>query len=143
MHFGLFSRGEESCGLYYHIYRQIFPRQSRRIFLGKNLDRLSIDNNMVFIKRDLFWISPVHRIVFEKIRKSFSIGKIVDGHYRKLVLIECGPEKCTPDAAKPIDCDVHRRNITLPIKKTLDYLPALHSKRQKKEKYHHYANYNK
>src|ERR1700736_5453805 len=103
----LLSIGEQPGRLHHNVDAQLAPGQPLRISFSENLDRFSIDDDAVRVRRDGARVATENAVVQQEVRKRIRGGDVIDGHDVESVgSLPCRTQHGTPDPPETVDADL-------------------------------------
>ena len=75
----LFLGSKETCTFQDYIYSHVFPRQTGRVFFGKDPDLFSVNcDGTVIVCHSMALITALYAVIFEQMRQHPRLCEIVD-----------------------------------------------------------------
>ena len=108
MGLGLGGIGEESRRLDHDVDPKVAPGQVARIPLREDLYPRTVHRQMITVGADAAGVVAEDGIVLQEMSQRRRIGDVIDGDDLEVASTVRGPVDVAPNAAKPIDPNLHR-----------------------------------
>jgi hypothetical protein len=113
---GLGGVGEEARAFHNDVNILASPRDRAGIPLSEDLDRPSVDHDVVAVSSNLAFERPVVGVERKQVGVGCGVGQVIDGNDLHVaveaVLLKNGPEREAADAAKTVDADANGHVMT-------------------------------
>ena len=105
---GLFVREEEAGGLDDDVGADFVPLEGGRILLGREADRLAVDDEVRAVYLDVVIEDAVHGIVLQHVSEVVGIEQVIDAHDLDVVreVLNSRAENHAADAAEAVDANL-------------------------------------
>src|SRR5207247_4813893 len=98
---------EPPGGLDHQVHAKVFPGQFLRVFLGENLDRLAVHDEVVIVSFDGCFQGPVNRVILQEIGQRLGVREVIDREKIQLGIAQRRPQHVAPDPPEPVDSDTY------------------------------------
>src|SRR5215467_3657062 len=115
---GVLGIREQTSRFDYDLDAKRVPIDLCRISFFKYFDLLAIDHDAFFGRLHVRFQIPQHRVVLQKMRKSFRVGDVVDGYDFDIFIADGSAVKIPANAAKAVNAYFYCHNCSsLELKK--------------------------